>query len=252
MMTLIQEIYAKREVSDESGVAYPLHSEITRDEGDLVTTLISQNGCRRTLEVGCAYGLSSLYICGAIPDSRGEHHTIVDPYQRTEWKGIGILNLHRAGYDSFRLLEQPSEMALPDLIRAGERFDFVLIDGFHTFDQTLVDFYFVNRLLELGGIVVFDDVHLPAVRRVARFVARRTDYRVRAGARPFCGPPSAKRRVAEALFRLLAAGLPTPTRHEVFADSLFTGDYALGIGYEMVAFQRIAEDDRGTHSFTIF
>ena len=35
----------------------------------------------QTLEVGYAYGLSSLHICSAIQGRKNAHHTIIDPFQ---------------------------------------------------------------------------------------------------------------------------------------------------------------------------
>jgi len=43
----------------------------------------------------------------------------------------------------------------------GERIDFAFIDGAHTFDHVLVDFFYIDRMLNVGGIVAFDDVGFP-------------------------------------------------------------------------------------------
>src|SRR5688572_22836736 len=198
---LLNEIYAKRVVVDAAGREHPLHSEITADEGELLVRVVRDNGLQRTLEIGCAYGLSSLYICAALAERPGASHTIIDPFQNSEWFGIGVENLRRAGCTFFELIEQPSEFALPDLVRRGEKYQFALIDGFHTFDQTLVDFYFVNRLLDPGGVVILDDVHLPAVHRVARWVSKLSNYRVVDTAKRSKFPPSWRRRAMEKVLR---------------------------------------------------
>ena len=252
MMTLLDQIYSAREVEDSSGGRHKLHSEITPDEGALMTSLIKEHRVSRSLEIGCAYGLSSLHICGALEGTGEPRHTIIDPYQSTEWFGIGMNNLRRSGYDFVEFIEQPSEHALPDLIRAGRIYQFALIDGYHTFDQTLVDFYYVNRLLENGGVVVLDDVHLPAVRKVARFVAKLPNYRVVRGVRAFATAPSRKRRLLDSMLRAVARVIPARARDEAFADELFRSDWDLGIGYEMVAFRKTSDDVRGTHWFARF
>jgi hypothetical protein len=76
---------------------------------------------------------------------------------------------------------------LPRLVGQGERFDFAFIDGWHTFDHALIDFFFVDLLLESGGIVVFDDVGYPALNAVVRFVLANRDYELVA-ALPFSRP----------------------------------------------------------------
>jgi hypothetical protein len=47
---------------------------------------------------------------------------------------------------------------LPRLAAAGARIQFAFIDGWHTFHHTLVDFFFVDRMLNVGEIVIIDDV----------------------------------------------------------------------------------------------
>jgi hypothetical protein len=56
-----------------------------------------------------------------------------------------------------------SERALPDRADDGE-LDLVLIDGAHSFPLPMVDWFYGAGRLRAGGVVVFDDVPMPAVR----------------------------------------------------------------------------------------
>ena len=71
-----------------------------------------------------------------------------------------------------------SVFALPDLIRRGHKADFVLINSRHLFDETLVEFYYADKLLPVGGIVAFDDIWMPSIRSVTNFVLRNRRYEV--------------------------------------------------------------------------
>ena len=82
---------------------------------------------------------------------------IVDPDESTAWCGVGVSNLDRAGIDFYELREEPSEIALPQLLKEGAEFDLAFIDGWHTFDQTLIDMYYANRLVKVGGYIIIDD-----------------------------------------------------------------------------------------------
>ena len=62
--------------------------------------------------------------------------------------------------------------------RARGVLDFAFVDGWHLFDFTLVDFYYIDKLLEVGGHVAFDDMWLPAVRKVVSFVLRNKPYKL--------------------------------------------------------------------------
>ena len=83
---------------------------------------------------------------------------IIDPKQMAVWHGVGISHLQRAGIEFFNLISEPSELALPDLLRdQPESFDLIFIDGWHTFDQTMLDMFYANRLVRTGGYIVTDD-----------------------------------------------------------------------------------------------
>ncbi|HET9729781.1 MAG TPA: class I SAM-dependent methyltransferase, partial [Acidimicrobiia bacterium] len=75
-----------------------------------------------------------------------------------------------------RLIEAFDYVALPDLLRAGTAIEFAYIDGWHTFDYTLLDFFYLDKMLQPGGIVAFNDCHYPAVEKVTSFVVRHRRY----------------------------------------------------------------------------
>ena len=118
-----------------------------------------------------------LHICAALRGRKGVSHTIIDPYQYTSepsgksWDGAGIAGLERAGFDFFHLLEMRSEFALPKLLEQGEnQLDLIFIDGWHTFDHTLLDCFYATRLLRIGGILILDDVRRPSIKSVVKFL----------------------------------------------------------------------------------
>lgn len=145
-------------------------SAISIEEGRFIASIISSRDIRRTLEVGCANGLSSLFICQALSSKFNPHHVIIDPFQTHHWQGKGAANLKAAGFDFWELIEKTSDQALPWLLARGDRFDFAFIDGCHTFDNVLLDFFYAQRLVNVGGVIVFDDVDMKAVNRVVRYI----------------------------------------------------------------------------------
>lgn len=161
------------------GERLALHSHLPAEEGELLQDWIAEHRPRRLLEIGLAYGLSTLFVCEALERLGGaDAYHVIDPWQRTQWHGAGLHALERAGYRSLvRFHEEPSELCLPRLLAEGERLDFALVDGWHSFDQVMMEVYFLNRMLTPGGLLVFDDVHLPALQRVLAFVATLPAYR---------------------------------------------------------------------------
>lgn len=178
MNPLLDEIYRTRRVLDAEGnPVNPFPSSIRRGLGNAFYHLLIERDLRNTLEIGLAYGLSALFIGQAHRDRGEGSHIAIDPGQE-RYRSIGKLNLERAGLgDVVRVIEAPSYEALPELLGDGHRFDFAFIDGNHLFDYALVDFFYVDLMLEVGGIVVFDDLWMRGVRGAVTYALRNRTYR---------------------------------------------------------------------------
>src|SRR3954470_17960020 len=175
---LLDRIYESGKVETAGGEAIEAFPEgLPRAHAQAIEALVREHGLKSTLETGMAYGLSTLAICG-VHEQRGEgSHVAIDPYQSRDWRGIGVLNLERAGLSSrARVIEARSDEALPRLRDEGLRIDFALIDGLHLFDATLVDFFHADRMLDVGGVVVFHDTWMPAIAQTAEFVRMNRSY----------------------------------------------------------------------------
>jgi predicted O-methyltransferase YrrM len=181
---LAERIIATGRTELPNGEEANADSFIPRLECEMIYRAVEVAQASRAIEVGMAYGVSSLCILDALSrtspgaDSSALPRMIaIDPAQLTDYQGAGVHLLRRAGLDSFfRLVPQPSAVALPELLRNGERARFAFIDGWHTFDHTLVDFFYIDQMLETGGIVVLDDVSYPAINAVVRFILTNRDY----------------------------------------------------------------------------
>ncbi len=52
---------------------------VSREEGESLSSLIEEKSYRETIEIGCALGVSSLYICDALAKFDNVSHTISTP-----------------------------------------------------------------------------------------------------------------------------------------------------------------------------
>jgi Methyltransferase domain len=240
MDELIQRIYETRSVVGRSGKVHYLHSEVDHEEGALLFNTIRDDlGIVKTLEVGCGFGLSSLHICKALSSRTGASHTIIDPFQTTQWDGVGVKHLEEAGIRFFNLVEAKSEFALPRILEQGEgRFDFIFIDGWHTFDHTLLDCFYATRLLRVGGYLAIDDVIFNAVRRVVDFLLNYPCYEL------FRSLGSVKSRswervVARTLLSLMSARKSA----ELFSRKIYRRIFE-DTDLRMVVLKKISEDRR--------
>jgi hypothetical protein len=129
---------------------------------------------KKTLEIGLSFGGSCLVFTSSHRDlghTPDRPHVALDPFQATVWDDAGLAITEQAGlspYLDFRATL--SSLELPALIRENFKFGLIYIDGSHLFEDVFVDFYFVSRLLEDNGIVLFDDCSDQRVRKVINFV----------------------------------------------------------------------------------
>jgi predicted O-methyltransferase YrrM len=180
MNPIIAEIERSGETELPSGARVPIHSHVGSGAGRLIARAVEAAAPQVACEIGLAFGMSTLYILEAM-QARGNGRLIgMDPAQHDgTWSGAGLHNVRRAGFaDRFEFHEEPSHVVLPRLLAAGTCLQFAFIDGWHTFDHTLVDFFFVDQMLDPGGVIVMDDVSWPAIRRLCQFIVTNRQYSI--------------------------------------------------------------------------
>ncbi len=237
--SVLQEILTSRTVRDGDGNEYPLTDHISHQEGMALRQIIREHDLSPSIEVGLAYGISALYICDALSQTAAPRHVCIDPHQTEQWHDIGTQNLDRAGYAPFtEVIQQPSEIALPELLANDAAFEFGLIDGWHTFDHTLVDFFYINRLLNVGGFVAIDDLHMPGVNKAVRYILNYPAYET-----VELLPPR-QRSWQRNLMNRVGDLLPRSLSGTVFDDSLLRSDADLGIQGSMAILRKVDNDDR--------
>lgn len=161
-------------VSTQEGEEIPIGaSASTRNNLQVIRNLILTLRPQRTLEVGLAYGASALTFLASLSEvsEAAFLHVAIDPFQSKLWKSTALYTIAEEGLaDSFKHYEEESCTALPRLYHENARFDIIYIDGSHLFEDAFLDFYFAARLLNIGGIVLFDDCTDKHVHKVIRFI----------------------------------------------------------------------------------
>jgi predicted O-methyltransferase YrrM len=180
MNPVLAEILRSHQVQDSTGARRPLRFHMNAAEGELIDRVIRSVKPDTSLEIGFAYGISTLFACDALERNKKPcRHIVVDPLQTSRFGGIGLGNIERAGYRRFvDFIEAPSELALPRLLSENVRIQVGIIDGFHTFDHALVDFFYVSKMLDVGGVVVLDDVNMPSIARLLGHIMTYPAYRL--------------------------------------------------------------------------
>jgi len=177
----LKEIYKHRKTKDLDGNVLVLHSEISEEEAKMLMKMVQDSEAKITLETGVAYGTSTMAICHAsraLNGTSGMHYG-VDPNQMTEYGGSAIASLKNEGLEkNFQLLEGPSHLMLPKLVEEGIVLDCAFVDGWHTFDYTLIDFFLIDKMLKPGGYVAFHDMYGVAKQKVLKFILTHRKYKI--------------------------------------------------------------------------
>lgn len=151
-----------------------INANVGYSEGKFLYNIVSNNKPKKTLEVGFANGISALYILMGYEDT---NLISVDPFQTTQWKSNGVNLMKEFNFSSrHRLIEKKNYVALPEILKHNENtYDFIFIDGWHTFDYTLLDFFYADLLLKIGGIIVIDDALHKGVAKCVKYI--NTNYK---------------------------------------------------------------------------
>lgn len=169
---VLRQMLREKTAVDQRGQTTQVHSQIHIQHAEALFRTILEQRPQRAVEVGMACGGATLSILTAMESNGGQGTLIsIDPNQTTGWQGVGVTSVARAGLaHRHRLIEDYDYFALPQLLSAGEQFEFAYIDGWHTFDYTLLDLFYIDRMLAVGGIVAFNDCGWPAVHKVIKFL----------------------------------------------------------------------------------
>jgi predicted O-methyltransferase YrrM len=162
------------------GVRHPLTRDtgVKMADGLYIYDLVRQTKALRTAEVGFAEGFSTMYFLAALKSNGGGVHVAMDPYEVSEWHGIGLQEVQESGMkDRFRFLNAKSIAGLPALNQEGQPYEIIFIDGDHRFDGAFTDFVLADAICSKGGYILMHDFWMPSVKKVTTFVERnRSDY----------------------------------------------------------------------------
>jgi predicted O-methyltransferase YrrM len=178
--TRIERAYATKSVEGEDGVTYSIMpAALPPERARFLLEVCRAQRPTATLEVGMAWGMSTLHIFQALAENgvAVPHHVLMDPFQPSLFHNGALRALRELGLEpNVEFYAEPSGLVLPRLVSEGRRFDFAFIDGDHRFDGVFVDFFYVDQLVEPGGVVVFDDTAWDGVYLTCQFAQTNYGY----------------------------------------------------------------------------
>jgi predicted O-methyltransferase YrrM len=169
--------YIRREIATlRHGCEVRLSSFVSLDHADALFQTAKSLRPKCALEVGMGHGASTLAILSGLAAGSGNLISI-DPFQSADWHGAGLVAVESVGLSArHRLIEDFDYVALPELLAEGLRLQFAYIDGWHSFDYVMLDLFYIDKMLDVGGVVAFNDTGMAAVRRAIGFMKTHLRY----------------------------------------------------------------------------
>lgn len=128
---------------------------------------------KNVLEVGCYEGRATSFVCEKFLKDN-VNYEVVDSFEGTlEESGMTgtaerlkeddfIFNNFKHNISfypniNFKINRGYSQYILPELEKAGNKYDFIYIDASHRADDTFIDAYYAHKMLNKNGLIIFDD-----------------------------------------------------------------------------------------------
>lgn len=241
MLETLKEIFRLGTIETNSnGDRVELNSHTKELQGLFLQKVFDKVQPKKSLEVGLALGISTLFILEKHKqlDAADKCHIIIEPFS---WGDAAIHNIRKEGLEKYVDIRNDfSHVVIPSLFLDKQRIQFAYVDTTKVFDTVLHDFYFIDKILDVGGVVVFDDATMGGISVVIRFVNSLPHYEILDKYEKT--DVSVAFKIGRFLFQKAISLIPFKEKYLPFY-SLKTSSQ-LGLDYNAIAFRKTAEDSR--------
>jgi predicted O-methyltransferase YrrM len=155
-------------------------------DGLQIYDIVRKKKPKKTLEIGFAYGVSTMYFLAGLKANGFGSHTAIDPFEETDWNGIGLMKVKEVGMQKFfEFMPERSHPALTRLADHKQLFEIIFIDGAHLYDVAFADFVLADAVCPKGCYILLHDSWMSSVQRIISFIEKnRLDYTRRQSSTP--------------------------------------------------------------------
>ncbi|MBN9351767.1 MAG: class I SAM-dependent methyltransferase [Chitinophagaceae bacterium] len=242
MVESLKETFLQKQVETPDGNQLPLHSHTSESQGYFLQEMFDLIKPKSTLEVGMAYGISSLFILEKHREYKNpeKSHLIIEPYS---WQGVAEHYFEKEKLSYLTDIRyKKSDEVLPKLYYESHRIQYAYIDTTKLFDVVMQDVYFIDKILDVNGVLILDDCggYWPGIQKVARFLNSLPHYKFLKGHKKYTH--RVRRELGENLTSLFLNMVPF--RKKFISELNLKTNHHLGLEYRCIAFQKISEDKR--------
>lgn len=215
---------------------------LLESQTDFITTLINEHVPEDTLQIGLGNLDLTLSVCQSLNDIDNAALTLITPSLTQHSSFLKEMNKLKEGMlsDFVELIRTPADEVLPDFYFQNRSIDLAIINESGAFDQALVSFYYVDKMLVSKGTVIINNADTPVMKKLCRYLITEREYTLQ----KTLGSHK-KGRVITRLLRSQFNRAPNIIQNTVktFINAdLLISDEELGLECSMVALTKRAEE----------
>lgn len=151
---------------------------LLESQTSFVTSLITQHKPQDTLQLGLGNLDLTLSVCQSLNEIDHAALTLITPSVSQHSSFLKEMNKLKIGMlsDLVELIRTPADEVLPDFYFQNRSIDLAIINGGEAFDQMLVAFYYVDKMLVSKGTVIINDADTPVMKKLCRYLVTERDY----------------------------------------------------------------------------
>jgi hypothetical protein len=153
---------------------------LLESQNAFVTTLLHEHKPQNTLQLGLGNLDLTLSVCQTLNAIDNAALILITPNIAQHSRFSIEFNKLKEGFltDLVELIRTPADEVLPDFYFQNRSIDFAIINESAPFEQALVAFYYVDKMLASRGTIVINDVDTPVMRKLCRYLITERDYTV--------------------------------------------------------------------------
>ena len=132
------------------------------DVYDFIYSLIKMTGAKNVMEIGVFEGYTSVKMIEALPKDGKFTGIDINNYLKNDLNSFGV-NVDFILGESINVMKSMEP----------KQFDFIFVDGDHSWANILPEFKEVRKLIKPGGIIAYHDtIHLPDVKNLMNYISK--------------------------------------------------------------------------------
>jgi predicted O-methyltransferase YrrM len=143
------------------------HEWNSEDEcGIFLASLIKMSKYMTVLEIGVFRGETTKHLIKALPKGGQFIGIDINDYRTESTKASMSIGGKSIDFILGNSLDELNKLP-------HNHFDLIFVDGDHSYDHVLLEFYLVEKLVSNGGVIVYHDtIHLEGPRRLVEYAAQ--------------------------------------------------------------------------------